>query len=57
MRGLIACLLKRQLQLSLRGRCLVRLSIDRLHSRIDAERLQDAQHLRADGSVSFLYSG
>lgn len=31
MRGLIACLLKRQLQLSLRGRCLVRLSIDRLH--------------------------
>jgi hypothetical protein len=41
----------------LRGRCLVRLSIDRLHSRIDAERLQDAQHLRADGSVSFLYSG
>src|SRR6266849_1784948 len=51
MRGLVTRLLKRQLQLPLRGRCLARLSLDRLDGGIETERLQDAQNLRADGGV------
>src|SRR6195256_3288905 len=50
-RGLVTRLLKRQLKLPLCGRCLASLSLDRLDGGINAERLQDSQHLCADGSV------
>ena len=43
--------MKRQLKLPLCGRCLASLSLDRLDGGINAERLQDSQHLCADGSV------
>ena len=51
MRGLEARLLKRQLKLPLRGRCLARLDLDRSDGRIRAKRLQDTQYLGANGSV------
>jgi len=51
MRGLIARLLKRKLKLPLCGRCLARLGLDRPDGGINAERLEDAQHLSANGSV------
>ena len=44
-------LLRGQLELSLRGRGLARLGRQRLHCRIDAERLQHPQHFRADGMI------
>ena len=40
--------LQRQLQLPLGSRRLARLGVERPNRRIDAERLQDPQHLRAD---------
>jgi hypothetical protein len=49
--SLISRLLKRQLELSLRGRYLVRLGLDRLGGGVNAERLQNAQHLSGDGAV------
>src|SRR6266851_2574062 len=51
MRGLEARPLQRQLQLPLGGRRLARLGIERLDRRIDAKRLQNPQHLRADGII------
>ena len=44
-------LLKRQIELPLCGRDLARLSCERFHCGIDAERLQYPQHFRADGSI------
>ena len=44
-------LLKRQIELPLCGRGLGRLSRQRFHCGIDAERLQHPQHFRADGSI------
>src|ERR1700674_5257609 len=52
MRGLVARLLKGQFELPLCGRCLARLGRDRLDGRINAKRLQDAQHFFADCSVN-----
>src|SRR5258708_39168143 len=46
-----ARLLQRQMELPLCGRRLARLSLERLDRGIDAERLQDPQHLRAAGLV------
>lgn len=44
-------LLKRQIELPLWGRNLARLSRERFHRGIDAERLQHPQHFRADGNI------
>jgi len=49
-RSLISYLLKRQLELPLCGRYLVRLGLDRLGGGVNAERLEDAQHLCGDGA-------
>jgi hypothetical protein len=43
--------LQRQLQLPLGGRRPARPGVHRLNRRIDAEWLQNPQHLRADGMV------
>src|SRR5260370_40027837 len=51
MRGSEARPLQRQLQLPLGGRRLAGLSIERLDRRFNAERLQNPQHLRADGVI------
>jgi hypothetical protein len=49
-RSLISYLLKRQLELPLCRRYLVRLGLDRLGGGVNAERLEDAQHLCGDGA-------